>query len=63
MSHQEIKNLIQKVSAIALDDMPSAVSPTRLYEELNSRFTSRKGRISRVSIFVKSLLNSYHSKN
>jgi hypothetical protein len=62
MSHQELKNLIQKVRAIALDDMPTAVSPTRLYEELNSQYPSQRGRISKVNIFVKSLLNSYYTK-
>jgi len=62
MSHQELKNLIQKVRAIALDDMPSAVSPTRLYEEMNSQYPSQRGRISKVNIFVKSLLHSYYTK-
>ncbi len=62
MSHLEIKNLIQKIRAIALDDMPSAVSPTRLYEEMNSQYPTQRGRISKVNIFVKSLINSYHDK-
>jgi hypothetical protein len=62
MSHQELQNLIQKIRAIALDDMPSAVSPTRLYEEMNGQYASQKGRVSKVNNFVKSLLNTYYSK-
>lgn len=62
MKNQEIRDLLRRVKAIALDDMPSAVSNARLYEEMNSQYPSQKVRISRVNIFVKSLINTINDK-
>jgi hypothetical protein len=62
MKNQEVKDLLQQVRAIALDDMPSAVSKARLYEEMNSQYPTQKLRISKVSIFVKSLINTINTK-
>lgn len=62
MKNQELKDLLQRVKAIALDDMPSAVSNVRLYEELNSQYPPQKVRISKVNIFVKSLINTYNTR-
>ena len=61
-SRNHLRELLFTVREIVMEDMPSAVSPVRLYEETNGHVTLKRLRTSRVSLFMKSLIQSSGSR-